>query len=120
MVPGGINLTTTYYQGMTAVGGITAVLEWSKEISKYASFLNVIRLQGIPDWYDNPLHPYSEIMLKNAVFIFASFAIPTVVFSSLFIRKSLPNQKTVLFFTILALAGLLFTAGSHPPFGFIY
>lgn len=112
---------TAYGQSLASIGGISGVIAWSSVISKSTSFLNLLRLQGIPDWYENPLHPYSGIFLNNLMLILASFLIPIIVFSSLFIvRKVKEYRPYVLFFALLALVAAIFTAGSHPPFGGLY
>ena len=116
-----VNVLSSYSQSLSSIGGISGILAWSFEISKFASILNVIRLQGIPDWYDNPAHPFSSLFLNNPFLILVSFLIPTLVFSSLFLIKRAPEyKKYIVFFNILAVLGVIFTAGSHPPFGAIY
>ncbi len=116
-----ISVLSSYAQSLSSIGGISGVIAWSFEISKFASILNVMRLQGIPDWYDNPTHPFSKLFLDNPVLILISFLIPVIVFSSIFlIRKAPEFKKYIIFFNILAVLGIIFTAGSHPPFGAIY
>lgn len=121
ILPTFVKTFSSYREALSSVGGISGILAWSFEISKFASILNVIRLQGIPDWYDNPQHPYSQIFLNNPLLILISFLIPVIVFSSLFLVKKAPYLKRyIIFFNILALLGIIFTTGSHPPFGAIY
>lgn len=116
-----IKTFSSYSDSLSSIGGITSVIEWSGEVSRFASLQNVARLQGIPDWYDNSLHPYSKYFLENPVLLLVSFLIPVIVFSSLFLLKKLPEYKNlIIYFNILAILGIIFTAGSHPPFGFIY
>ena len=116
-----VNVLSSYSQSLSSIGGISGILAWSFEISKFASILNLTRLQGIPDWYDNPQHPFSDLFLNNPLLILVSFLIPTIVFSSLFLIKKVPQyKKYIVFFNILAVLGIIFTAGSHPPFGTIY
>lgn len=116
-----VSALSSYSQSLSSIGGISGVLAWSFEISKFASILNVMRLQGIPDWYDNPFHPFSSLFLNNPFLILVSFLIPAVVFSSLFLIKKTPElRRYIIFFNILAVLGIIFTAGSHPPFGSIY
>lgn len=121
ILPTAVNMLSSYKQSLISIGGLSGVLAWSFEISKFASILNVIRLQGIPDWYNNPSHPYSRIFLDNPLLILTSFLIPIIVFSSLFLVKKHPQyRRYVIFFNLLAILGIIFTAGSHPPFGVIY
>src|SRR3989344_5534346 len=116
-----VSVLSSYGQSLSSIGGISGVIAWSFEISKFASILNVMRLQGIPDWYDNPSHPFSGLFLNNPFLILVSFLIPVVVFSSLFLIKKIPEyRRHIIFFNILAVLGIIFTAGSHPPFGAIY
>lgn len=121
ILPTFMKTISSYSESLSSIGGISSVLDWSGEVSRFASLQNVIRLQGIPDWYDNPLHPYSESFLNNPLLISISILIPVVVFSSLFLIKKAPDHKNnLIFFIILAISGIIFTAGSHPPFGFFY
>ena len=51
-------------------GTINAGYEWLNYISRGSSFLNLFRLQGIPDWYltgygINPDHAYAGLYLAN-------------------------------------------------------
>lgn len=121
ILPTGVNILSSYKQNLSSIGGISGIISWSSEISKYASYLNLFRLQGIPDWYGNTIHPYANIFLSNPILILVSFLIPVLVFSSLFIVKRYPKyQKNVLFLSFLTLISIVFSAGSHPPFGFVY
>ncbi|MBI5123446.1 hypothetical protein HZA75_06330 [Candidatus Roizmanbacteria bacterium] len=121
ILPTFIKMFRSYGESLSSIGGISSVLDWSFEVSRFASIQNVIRLQGIPDWYDNTLHPYSELFLNNPILIFVSVIIPSVVFSSLLLIKRVPQYKNnIIYFNILAILGIIFTAGSHPPFGFLY
>ena len=121
VLPTFISYFSTYAKSLSAIGGIQGVLAWSFEISRFASILNVARLQGIPDWYDNPAHPFSSYFINNPILILISFLIPIIVFSSLFlIKRVLQHRRYIIYFNILAVVGIIFTAGSHPPFGAIY
>lgn len=121
ILPTFIKTFFSYRESLSSIGGVSGVLAWSFEISKFASILNVIRLQGIPDWYDNPVHPYSKFFLENPFLVLISFIIPIIVFSSLLLVKKVPQyRKHIIFFNLLAVFGIIFTAGSHPPFGVIY
>lgn len=121
ILPTFIKTFASYSESLSSIGGISSVLDWSYEVSRFASLQNVIRLQGIPDWYDNPLHPYSKVFFENPLLVLYSFLIPVTVFSSLVLVKKLPEyRRNIIFFNILAVLGIIFTAGSHPPFGFIY
>lgn len=100
--------------------GVEGVIGWAKVISQNTSLLNLMRLQGIPDWYRNPYHPYSNLFLQNIFLIAASFMFPVLAFVGKFLIKDLFERKIMLFFMLLALVGMLFAAGLHSPTGFIY
>lgn len=101
-------------------GGVDGVLGWAKVISANTSFLNLMRLEGIPDWYGNPFHPYSNFFLQNPFLIAVSFALPILAFLSWFFLSQIKEKIYLLFFWLVALIGMIFAAGVHPPTGFIY
>lgn len=116
----------SFYEGydstLRLVGGISGILEWEGVISKNASFLNLFRLQGIPDW-GTSLHVYSSFFTKHPFLIALSFIFPLILFYGLLNHNRISDQrKNKLFFLILIflLVSFPLTAGSHPPFGFIY
>lgn len=121
ILPTFIKTFSSYGESLSSIGGISSVLAWSIEVSRFASLQNVVRLQGIPDWYDNPSHPYSKIFFENPILIIISILIPLIVFSSLILVRKLPQHRNnIFFFNVLAILGVIFTAGSHPPLGFFY
>ncbi len=113
-----------YTSQLSSSGGIAGILSWEEAVNKYASIINLLRLQGIPDWYNNPLHPYSNIFLSSPILIILSFVPITITIYVLMrkeLRKQLGQAQEFLFVCLLIfLIGLIMTAGSHPPFGFIY
>ncbi|MBN1916256.1 hypothetical protein JW796_04745 [Candidatus Dojkabacteria bacterium] len=102
-------------------GGDNNLITWANEISKHTSLWNLARLQGVPDWYDNPSHPYSNIFLTSIFFKIIGILTPVFAGAGFIIysRKKEFNRHLVWLF-ILTLFALIFTAGTHPPFGFIY
>lgn len=114
----------SYVPSLASVGGMEGILGWEATISKNASFLNLFRLQGMPDWYDNTLHPYASEFLHNPFLVIFSFIFITVILLGLLLRHKFPKEQrrdSVFFiFLLIFLVGLIFTAGSHPPFGEIY
>ncbi len=112
----------TYKSELSSMGGILGALRWEENVSQYSSLINLFRLQGIPDWYSGH-HPYSQPFMGNPILIMASF-IPTLLVLvgmwSYFASKENQKREVVFFLLLLFLVGLVFTAGSHPPFGFIY
>ena len=117
---------TTYSTGLGAQGGIEGILAWEAVISKYASFLNLLRLQGIPDWYNNTLHPYANEFLTNPILIIGSFVPVAVIILGMFFKrrhketKDVKAEKIINLMFAIFFAGLIFTAGSHPPTGKFY
>lgn len=102
------------------VGGVSGVLSWTRYLSENTSLINLLRLQGIPDWYNNlENHSYASIYLTNPIFIFFSFIFPMFLFAS-FIKIKKENKSMHFFFLFLLLVSLFFSAGTHKPFGFIF
>lgn len=112
----------SYSSSLLTLGGTNGVLDWVNEISKYASITNILRLQGIAEWYDNPIHPYSAPYLTNPVLVVFSFVpIALIIIGSIFLKTLKDkNAKLIFLFYIFLIVGIFFTAGSHPPLGFLY
>lgn len=111
-----------YIQRVGAAGGSEGAISWSQEISRNASFTNLIKLQGVPDWYDNPNHPYSNTFLTNYFFVMLAIAFPVIAFTSLINKKdqARSNKTYKVIFLAILLVAIPFTAGSHPPTGVFY
>lgn len=109
-----------YSAEVTTFGGVQGILGWIDYISKDSSLINLFRLQGIPEWYENPIHPYAATFLTNPLFILISFILPVSAFLPLRIIKDKRLRKLILFFSTLAVFSIIFIAGSHPPFGALY
>ncbi|OGE32020.1 hypothetical protein A2631_02790 [Candidatus Daviesbacteria bacterium RIFCSPHIGHO2_01_FULL_44_29] len=109
----------SYATSLELVGGLDGVKGWITVISENATYANLFRLQGIQEWYVNPLHPYAATFLTNPFLILASFLLPVLAFSPIFFAKG-RLKKYVLFFVILSLVSMIFSAGSQPPFGSFY
>ncbi len=113
-----------YGSNLLSVGGIESVIKWESVITQNASFINLLRLQGIPDWYDNNLHTYGSLFVKNPLLIILSFIPFFILLFGLMYHKKLiidgRSNKFVILVLLFLLFGLFFTAGSHPPFGQIY
>lgn len=113
-----------YGSNLLSVGGISSIIEWESVITKSASFINLLRLQGMPDWYDNNLHTYAYLFVRNPFLIVFSFIPLFVLFFGFLYYKKLGLDKRwnklIILILLFFLFGLFFTAGSHPPFGVIY
>ncbi len=120
LLPFGYYVLGSYSKEVAQAGGLLGILGWVNYISEKSSLINLFRLQGIPEWYQNPLHPYANIFLHNPFFITVSFLIPFTAFLSLVVLKKHPARSVAIFFAFLALISMFFMAGSHPPFGAIY
>ena len=117
-------LFNNYSFSLASFGGIQGILGWEATVSKNASFLNLFRLEGIPDWHDNLLHPYADNYIHSPLLIVLSFVFIIIILLALLFRRAFAKEerKDKLFFALflILLVGFIFTAGSHPPFGFIY
>ena len=120
ILPFGYYVITTYYSTLAAVGGKAVVLKWTDSVSIHTSIAHLFRLQGFPDWYNNPYHTYANQILMKAPFIIISMMFAPLAFFSVLISKTTGQKKLVYYFTLLSLLGIFFAAGSHPPTGWLY
>ncbi|MBP9814178.1 hypothetical protein KBC80_03195 [Candidatus Woesebacteria bacterium] len=120
ILPFGYYVITTYYSTLAAVGGKAVVLKWTDSVSIYTSIAHLFRLQGFPDWYNNPYHTYANQILTKTPFIFLSMLFAPLAFLTLLISKTIEQKKLVYYFVLLSLFGVFFAAGSHPPTGWLY
>jgi len=111
---------TNYSTELAAKGGKAVVVMWTQSVSTFTSISNLFRLQGFPDWYDNPYHPYSNAFLSRAPLILFSMLIAPLAYISLLLAKEGMVRRIITFFAGLSLIGILFSAGTHPPTGWIY
>lgn len=101
-------------------GGVEGLLSWTNALSANASFFNLLRLQGIPDWFGNEkYHSYASLYLSNPFLISVSFIFPVLLFLS-FLKKKQDNKIITVFFFSLLLVSLLLTSATHKPLGFIF
>lgn len=101
-------------------GGIAGVKSWTDSVSQTTSISNLLRLQGIPDWYNNIKHPFSNTVLNNVVFIIVSFLFAPLAYGSVLLLKNVWQKRMIGYFFFLSLVGLFFTAGTHAPTGYLY
>ncbi|MEK7154664.1 MAG: hypothetical protein AAB697_00885 [Patescibacteria group bacterium] len=111
-----------YAHKIGVAGGNEGAIAWSQEISRNASFTNLFKLQGIPDWYDNPSHPNANVLLTNYFFLLLAVVFPIIAFVGLLNSKNQTYSGTAYKAVFLAvlLVAIPFTAGSHPPTGVLY
>jgi len=113
-----------YTTSLLSVGGISGILGWEDVVDKSASYINLLRLQGIPDWYNNINNTYSNYFINNPTLIIFSFVpIFTILLGLYFYKKLNPvyrNDELFYLVFLIFLVGIIFTAGSHPPLGFFY
>ncbi|MBI5449430.1 DMT family transporter [Candidatus Gottesmanbacteria bacterium] len=109
-----------YQTFLASAGGVSGVLGWTLYLSENTSFMHLLRLQGIPDWYNNgSYHPYANIYLDRPIFVIGSFLFPLFALIGLK-RYGKEFVSLTVYFLFLVVLGLFFTAGSHPPLGFIF
>lgn len=120
VLPAIAKLRTRGTSEIAQIGGASGALSWADEISANASFINLMRLQGIPEWYDNSEHPYAKTYLTNPLLVGVSLLFPILVFSSLLVVHKRDLRVTVVLFFLIYLVGMFFAAGTHPPLGFLY
>lgn len=112
-----------YAVRLSSLGGVNNILIWADEISRNSSIVNILRLQGMADWYDSPLHPYSKFYLNNPLLIVLSFLPIAVIIVGVFIGKNYEkkaNNKLVGLMFIFLVVGIVLTAGTHRPFELLY
>lgn len=114
---------TEYGAKLSSLGGVESIAQWEKTVSVLASPLNLFRLQGIPDWYNNSLHPYA-FLYQNPTAVALSF-IPILLFVYILARRDLrrtffSSSPLLTIVLVLWIVSMMFTAGSHPPFAILY
>lgn len=112
----------TFGQRFDEAWGTAGAISWSQGISINTSWINLFKLQGIPDWYDKPDHPYANIFFTNPLLLFLSFLFPALALAGLLNLKNLSLLlfKTRIFFLGLLLVAIPLSAGSHSPLGIFY
>lgn len=113
------------YAAVTDKSVVSAGEGWLNNLSQASSYLNLFRLQGVPDWYagelkPNPDHAYASLYLNNRLLVVASFAFPLLIMVAFFLSKNKEQKELLILFGISLFFGAFFVAGSHPPLGFLY
>ncbi|MDP2638254.1 MAG: alpha-(1-_3)-arabinofuranosyltransferase family protein [Candidatus Levybacteria bacterium] len=112
--------TSEYSTSVSSVGGVAGLIEWANTISANTSYINLMRLQGIPEWYDNIDHPYAKYFLQNPLLVVSSFVWPLLLMIGLFKKQEKGQGKLILVFFFIYLVGIIFAAGTHKPLGGLY
>ena len=112
----------TFGQRFEEAWGIAGTLSWSQGISVNTSWINLFKLQGIPDWYSSPDHPYANEFFKNPLLLSINFVIVALALIGLINLKNLSGlpYKTRICCLCLLLIGVPLSAGSHAPLGVVY
>ena len=113
------------YQIIQDTSTLQANKSWLDYITQGSSFLNMLRLQGIPDWYTSKFtisvsHPFAEYYSVNPIFLSLSYLFPIIAFGSLVLVRSKIQKSTIGLLASISLVSLVFMAGTKPPLGFIY
>lgn len=113
------------YLTLLDAGVVSQNRAWLESLSSATSFLNIFRLQGVPDWYSganavNLVHSYADYYLSNPFLIVLSFFPPILAFWSFIVAKTDDQKRLISFFGLLVLISMFFMAGSHKPLGFLY
>ncbi len=112
------NSLKSYSQIIQNMGGVSTSLAWTDVVSQYTSTLNLLRNVGLLFWDTSSGDPH--LFFTNPILIIISFIWPVLTFSSIFFAKGKQEKKYVILFLLFAVTGLIFTAGTHPPFRSFY
>jgi len=112
-----------YETKFASVGGFGGIMAWESYVSILASFSNLFRLQGLPDWYNNRFHPYAAFYNQPQLIFFS--LLPVIGFVYVLLRRDWHREWKHVYFVLGPLISIwfismIFTAGSHSPLGFIY
>lgn len=99
---------------------------WVDSLSENTSILNVLRMQGVWDWYaidqvsGLPLFiPYALNFFHRFPFVLYSLLIPSfAILSLMFIKKKLLAKYVV--FAVMLITGVFLGAGTHEPTGSVF
>ncbi|MBI4091590.1 MAG: DUF3367 domain-containing protein [Candidatus Levybacteria bacterium] len=120
IIPYGFYVVGFYGRDLANVGGSEGILEWAKYLSAKSTFINLFRGQGIPDWYLNPFHAYSQKFLTNPILILGSFLLPILAYAAFIFIKNKRDAFFIYLLILISLVGILFSSGPESQFGFIY
>lgn len=111
-----INYVYANYATDVAVhGGSSGIIAWTDAVSKFTSFANLFRLQGFPDWYEEPHHAYASVLLSQPLLVIISCLFAPLAYGALLIRTHVGSRKILLLFVCISLVALFLAAGTHEP-----
>ncbi|MDP3941295.1 MAG: hypothetical protein Q8Q49_03200, partial [bacterium] len=110
----------SYTDEIMRIGGAENTFGWIDMISKDASVLNLLRFQGIPEWYTSFDHPYGQFFLHQRKLILISFIFPFLLFFSFLLRQTSEKNRVFYLFVTIMIVSLILSMGTHPPTGFLY
>jgi len=93
----------------------TYPITWSSH--KWTTVLNVLRLFGNWPFYEGNYVPYASVYLGNPLVVLLTFVLTFLVFSAILFK---PRNRSVVFFSVLAVGTLFLAKGITPPMGDIY
>ncbi len=120
IIPYLMYVTSSFSKDLAAVGGTEGTLSWTRYLSEGASFINIFRGQGIPDWYLNPTHAYAGAFLKNPFLIFISLLLPITAYAAEFFTKKKEDKYFIHLFALMSLFSMIFIAATKSQLGFLY
>jgi hypothetical protein len=121
-------LNTFFKQDLNSIRSGAVISQnkmWLESMSTSTSFINLFRLQGIPDWYSdsnivNAGHSYASGYVSNPYMIIVTFIFPFLALLSFIFAKSSSEKRLMALFGLLTAISMFFVAGSHKPLGFLY
>jgi len=111
---------TSYTQKITESGGLSGINAWIETLSTNTTDINLLRFMGIPDWYDNILHPYSQKFLNSSLLILVSYILGFLVIFGILLMKTKIEKKVITFFAVIFVFSVVFASGYQDPFGWFY
>lgn len=113
-------ISNSFVSTINAIGGSLAVIGWTDDVTRFASVLSLLRLQGLDFISSSSKYDFALNLVSNPYLIILSFIFAILIISSLLLVRNKKEKKYILLFFIIALISLIFTAGSHDPFRSLY
>lgn len=120
LIPYIFYLSGFYGRDLANAGGSEGALTWARYLSSGSTFINLLRGQGIPEWYLNQYHAYAISFLSNPILIIVSFLFPFLAFLPLILIKNKRDTFYIYLLICIGLVGILFSAGPQSQLGIIF